>query len=138
MYLQVHNCTYDRPLRKIHGRGPRCPEVRPRPPPMNEDGRRTAPMTMRDEPASGPAEAGGLDKLNGGRMLQEQLKRVRQRVVHRDGTPFKRRRTILADNSDDGTGLLSDAQMIENRRDTVKIKRWRPSSTRKTLGKAKY
>ena len=65
--------------------------MRPRPPPMNEDGRRTAPMTMRDEPASGPAEAGGLDKLNGGRMLQEQLKRVRQRVVHRDGTPFKRR-----------------------------------------------
>ena len=58
--------TYDRPLRKIRGRGPRCPEVRPRPPPMNEDGRRTAPMTMRDEPASGPAEAGGLDKLNGG------------------------------------------------------------------------
>ena len=47
---------------------------------MSEDGRRTAPMTMRDEPASGPAEAGGLDKLNGGRMLQEQLKRVRQRV----------------------------------------------------------
>ena len=113
MYLQVHNCTYDRPLRKIHERGPRCPEVRPRPPPMNEDGRRTAPMTMRDEPASGSAEVGGLDKLNGGRMIQEQLKRVRQRVVHRDGTPFKRRRTILADNSDDGTGLLSDAQMIE-------------------------
>ena len=65
---------------------------------MNEDGWRTAPMTMRDEPASGQAEAGGLDKLSGGRMLQEQLKRVRQRVVHRDGTPFKRRRTILADN----------------------------------------
>ena len=62
----VLNCTYGRPLRKIHERGPRCPEVRPRPPPMNEDGRRTAPMTMRDEPASGSAEVGGLDKLNGG------------------------------------------------------------------------
>ena len=62
----VLNCTYGRPLRKIHERGPRCPEVRPRPPPMNEDGRRTAPMTMRDEPASEPAEAGGLGKLNGG------------------------------------------------------------------------
>ena len=70
-------------------------------------------MTMRGEPASEPAGAGRLDNMNGGRMLQEQLKRVRQRVVHRDGTPFKRRRTILADNSDDGTGLLSDAQMIE-------------------------
>ena len=80
---------------------------------MNEDGRRTAPMTIWDEPASEPAEAGGQGKLNGGRMLQEQLKRVRQRVVHRDGTPFKRQRTILADNSDDGTGLLSDSQMIE-------------------------
>ena len=55
---------------------------------MNEDGRRTAPMTIWDEPASEPAEAGGLGELNGGRMLQEQLKRVRQRVVHRDGTPF--------------------------------------------------
>ena len=109
----VLNCTYGRPLRKIHERGPRCPEVRPRPPPMDEDGRRTAPMTIWDEPASEPAEVGGLGELNGGRMLQEQLKRVRQRVVHRDGTPFKRRRTILADNSDDGTGLLSDAQMIE-------------------------
>ena len=62
---------------------------------MNEDGRRTAPMTMRDEPASGPAEAGGLGKLNGGRMLQEQLKRVQQRVVHRDDTPSKRQQTIL-------------------------------------------
>ena len=60
---------------------------------MDEDGRRTAPMTIWDEPASEPAEAGGLGELNGGRMLQEQLKRVRQRVVHRDGTPFRLRRT---------------------------------------------
>ena len=58
---------------------------------MDEDGRRTAPMTIWDEPASEPAEVGGLGELNGGRMLQEQLKRVRQRVVHRDGAPFKRR-----------------------------------------------